>query len=103
MPAEILLTSCMKWNLPNVVVHGEISDAISFMDTYNTMVVPLFSGSGMRVKILEGMALGKTIITTGMGKEGIHAVDGVQLLKASDVQSFIQKISDTLDGRIDME
>ncbi|MBK7635752.1 MAG: glycosyltransferase [Saprospiraceae bacterium] len=92
-----------EMNLPNVVVHGEVTNAISFMDTYNTMVVPLFSGSGMRVKILEGMALGKTIITTGMGKEGIHAVDGVQLLEASDVQSFIQKISDTLDGRIDTQ
>ncbi|MBK8053136.1 MAG: glycosyltransferase [Saprospiraceae bacterium] len=88
-------------NLSNVVVHGEVSNAISFMDDYHMMVVPLFSGSGMRVKILEGMALGKTIITTGMGKEGIHAEDGIHLFEAMDEKDFIQKISDILDGKID--
>jgi polysaccharide biosynthesis protein PslH len=35
------------------------------------MIAPLFSGSGMRVKIIEGMALGKTIVTTTIGAEGI--------------------------------
>jgi polysaccharide biosynthesis protein PslH len=87
--------------LPNVVVHGEVANAISFMDAYKIMVVPLFSGSGMRVKILEGMALGKTIITTEMGKEGIHAENGIHLLEASDIDGFVHTISEILDGKID--
>ncbi len=93
--------SLMSLQIPNIVMHGEVSDAISFMDKYGMMVVPLFSGSGMRVKILEGMALGKVIITTEMGKEGIHAEDGIHLLEASDVPTFIAKISDVIAGKID--
>lgn len=93
--------SLYKKSLPNVVIHGEVANAISFMDSYQIMVVPLFSGSGMRVKILEGMALGKTIITTEMGKEGIHAEDGHHLLVASDEKKFFEQISNILDGQVD--
>ena len=44
------------------------------------MLVPLLSGGGMRVKIIEGMALGKAILSTGLGAEGIAARDGHDLL-----------------------
>jgi glycosyltransferase involved in cell wall biosynthesis len=37
------------------------------------MVVPLLTGSGIRVKILEGMALGRPVVTTSRGIEGIPA------------------------------
>ena len=47
------------------------------------------------------MALGKTIITTEMGKEGIHAENGIHLLEASDVDGFVHTISEILDGKID--
>ena len=65
------------------------------------MIVPLFSGSGMRVKILEGMALGKVVITTQMGKEGIHAEDGKHLLEADTPAAFIEQISSVLSGQKD--
>ncbi|HSV77066.1 MAG TPA: glycosyltransferase [Bacteroidales bacterium] len=54
----------------NVTVVGEVASASSFMADKHIMVVPLFSGSGMRVKIIEGLAAGKTIISTGLGAEG---------------------------------
>jgi glycosyltransferase involved in cell wall biosynthesis len=85
----------------NMIVHGEVPDAIDFVDQYSMMIVPLFSGSGMRVKILEGMALGKVVITTSMGKEGIHAENGTQLLQADTPDAFIQQISKVLSGVID--
>jgi len=54
-----------------VVVLGEVDDAIHFLLSKNLMVVPLLSGGGMRVKIIEGMAAAKTIISTHIGAEGI--------------------------------
>ncbi|MGB4840810.1 MAG: glycosyltransferase family 4 protein [Saprospiraceae bacterium] len=95
--------SLMEMKLPNVVIHGEVPDAVLFMDQYETMIVPLFSGSGMRVKILEGMALGKIIITTAMGKEGINAKDGVHLLEANDANAFVARVSDVVNNKIDKE
>lgn len=43
-----------------VTIIGEVPDAINFMKEHTIMVVPLFSGSGIRVKIIEAMALGET-------------------------------------------
>jgi len=95
--------SILQLKVPNMVVHGEVADAISFVDAHAIMIVPLFSGSGMRVKILEGMALGKVVITTPLGKEGIHADHGVHLLEADSPMSFVDRISDVLEGKVDRE
>jgi len=76
----------------NVVIHGEVDSAQKFINSYPIMVVPLLSGSGMRVKILEGMALGKLVITTSKGVEGIGATDGINVLLADTAEQFIEKI-----------
>ncbi len=76
--------------LKNVVIHGEVDDAISFINQHDVMIVPLFSGSGMRVKILEGMALGKVVITTTIGAEGIEAESGEEILLANDKHQFTE-------------
>ena len=73
------------------------------MNAYSMMIVPLFSGSGMRVKILEGMALGKVVVTTTLGKEGIHAEHQEHLLVADTPEAFIQHISAMLDGTVDAQ
>ncbi len=62
-----------RLNHPNIVYHGEVSDALSFMQSYRLMVAPLLTGSGIRIKILEGMALGRPVVTTSTGIEGIPA------------------------------
>lgn len=76
----------------NVVIHGEVSSAKHFINKHSLMLVPLRSGSGMRAKILEGMALGKTVISTSMGLEGIHAQDRSEVLIADTVEQFIDSI-----------
>jgi glycosyltransferase involved in cell wall biosynthesis len=58
---------------------GEVDSAIEFIDEHNIMVVPLLSGSGMRIKIIEGMARGKCILTTSIGVEGIDAENGQEI------------------------
>ena len=81
-----------KFNEPNIVYMGEISDAYEFMNSKSIMIVPLFSGSGMRIKIIEGMALGKPIVTTPIGTEGISTMSGKNILIADNENEFLRDI-----------
>jgi glycosyltransferase involved in cell wall biosynthesis len=75
-------------NYHNVILLGEIADAAAFIKSKAIMVVPLFSGSGMRIKIIEGMMLGKAIVTTTIGVEGINVKDNIDILIADNPESF---------------
>jgi polysaccharide biosynthesis protein PslH len=77
---------------PGVVFMGEVADAAAFIQSKAIMVVPLFSGSGMRVKIIEGMAYGKAIVSTPIGAEGIQVTDNVNIMIADQPDEFIRKI-----------
>lgn len=79
-------------DLPQVEVLGEVPDARAFIQSRAVMVVPLFSGSGIRIKIIEGMALGKAIISTRIGAEGINYTDGKNILIADDPRSFVAAV-----------
>lgn len=70
----------------------EAPDARDFMLNEGLMIVPLLSGSGIRVKIIEGMALGKVIITTEAGVEGIPATADKELLIAPNARRFCDLI-----------
>ena len=78
---------------------GEINDAYDFINSKAVMVVPLFSGSGMRIKIIEGMALGKPIVTTDIGTEGIPTENGKNILIANDADRFIDAINQLINDR----
>ncbi len=56
----------------------------------------LFSAGGMRVKIIEGMAMGKCVISTSIGAEGIEHVAGRHLLIADNANAFVQQIDKVL-------
>jgi len=75
-------------NEPGVVFHGEIKDAKEFLNNFSILVVPLLSGSGMRVRIVEGMMLGKAIVTTSIGIEGIEAHNPEEVIIADDPSEF---------------
>lgn len=66
-----------------VEIAGEVPDAKTFMLSHELMVVPLLSGGGMRVKIIEGMAAAKTIVSTSIGAEGINCTHGENILLAN--------------------
>ncbi|MDA0813138.1 MAG: glycosyltransferase family 4 protein, partial [Verrucomicrobia bacterium] len=84
--------------LASLVFHGEVPDAVDFINDHPLMVVPLFSGSGMRTKILEAMALERVVITTTLGLEGIDAVDGEEVLIADSGDAFREKIASLLEN-----
>lgn len=76
----------------NVIVEGEVFDAVEFMNSKAIMIVPLLSGTGMRVKIIEGMAMQKCIIATTMAAEGINYKPGKDLLLANTADEFYRAI-----------
>lgn len=76
-------------HLSNVIIEGEVPDARAFMLSKDIMIVPLLSGSGIRVKIIEGMALGKTIITTSIGAEGLAVEHGKNIFIADTPEEFV--------------
>jgi polysaccharide biosynthesis protein PslH len=84
---------------PGVNFIGEIDDAHQFMNQYAIMIAPLFSGSGMRVKIIEGMALGKTIVTTSIGAEGIDVDSGKNIFIKDTEQDFLNIIDQVLNNK----
>ncbi len=75
-----------------IIYLGEIEDANKFINENSIMIVPLLSGSGMRIKIIEGLVLGKSIITTTIGTEGIPTTHEENILIADDPQSFYENL-----------
>jgi glycosyltransferase involved in cell wall biosynthesis len=75
-----------------------VEDAATFIQSKAIMVVPLFSGSGMRVKIIEGMAYGKAIISTSIGAEGLQVTDNVNIMIADQPHEYIRKIELLLEN-----
>lgn len=79
-------------NIPMVTVVGEVEDAKAFMCSKAIMIVPLLSAGGVRVKIIEGMALGKAIVSTSIGAEGAEAVDDQNILIADSPREWLKAI-----------
>jgi glycosyltransferase involved in cell wall biosynthesis len=78
--------------LGKIFIQGEVDDALEFVNSKSIMIVPLLSGGGMRVKIVEGMAMQKCIISTSLGAEGINYQAGFNILIAEDREQFFQCI-----------
>lgn len=76
----------------HIIVHGEVDDAHAFLLEHPISVVPLLSGSGMRVKVLEAMALGRVVLSTKIGAEGIDAEDGREILIADSSNEMLDRI-----------
>lgn len=82
-----------KLDIKNVIIKGEVADSHAFMNSKGIMIVPLLSGGGMRVKIIEGMALGKTIVSTSIGAEGIDCTNNKNIIITDDPENFVKAIS----------
>lgn len=75
-----------------VVMHGFVASAPDFMRQFDLMLVPLLSGGGMRVKIIEGLALGKVILSTALGAEGIAVQDGRDIVLRDSAAEWLAAI-----------
>jgi glycosyltransferase involved in cell wall biosynthesis len=77
----------------NVEVAGEVPDARDFIRSKSISIAPLFSGSGVRIKIIESMSLEKAVVSTTTGAEGIRYTPGKNILIADTAEQFVEKIS----------
>lgn len=86
--------SFMRLQTEGAVCAGEVADARAFVASKGILIIPLHSGSGIRVKALEGMATGKLVIATSIGIQGIEgALDGVHFLRADTAEDFVRAIT----------
>lgn len=75
---------------------GEVDDARSFMASMNVMIAPLFAGSGLRIKIIEAMSIGRTVVATPVAVSGLPAEDRRELFIATDTESFCSALTAVL-------
>ena len=75
--------------LPGVFVSGTVADIRPYLHHAAVVVAPLHIGRGVQNKVLEAMAMQKTVIATPQALEGISAVAGTEVLRATDAGEFI--------------
>jgi glycosyltransferase involved in cell wall biosynthesis len=72
----------------NVEIIEQVKDSKVFYNEHEIMLVPLLSGSGLRIKIIEGLAYGKAIVSTSVGAEGINYSNGRNIMIADSPKAF---------------
>jgi len=80
----------------NVHVTGTVNDVRDFMARAAVCMVPLRVGGGTRLKIFEGLAMGKATVTTTVGAEGLPLVDGREVAFADHPDDFADRIAGLL-------
>jgi len=83
---------------PGVGVTGDVEDIWPYVNAVDLFVFPLWSGTGVKNKILESMFAARPVITTPIGNEGIDAVDGRDILICRDPDQFRKETSRLLDS-----
>ncbi len=78
---------------PRIEVSGPVDDAIAEIARSRVAVVPLLSGSGTRLKILEAWAAGLPVVSTTIGAEGLPARDGEHILLADSAPQLVISVS----------
>ncbi len=76
----------------NLVVHGSVKDIREHLAKSSVTIVPLRIGGGMRIKILEALAMGIPVVSTSIGCEGIDITNGREVLIADAERVFARNI-----------
>jgi len=84
------------YSKPGIFWAGEVDQIQDFIKDKAIMIVPLFSGSGMRVKIVEAFFSFKAVVASGIAVMGTGGADNCELLIADGNIEFISKISSLL-------
>ncbi len=82
----------LKWQSDQIHVTGLVEDVVPYYQKAHVCVIPLRAGGGTRLKILEAMALGRPVVSTSIGCEGLDVIDGHHLLIADTAETFAEAI-----------
>ncbi len=83
----------------SVHVTGRVPEVLPYYQRSSIAVVPLRAGGGTRLKILEAMALGRPVVTTTIGCEGLDVRDGEHVLIADTPEEFSSRVVELLTDR----
>jgi glycosyltransferase involved in cell wall biosynthesis len=81
----------------NVTLTGFVDDIRPHVAESHVYVIPLWVGSGTRIKAFEAMAMGRPVISTSLGIEGLDVTDGEHFLRADSAEAFSRGILSLLD------
>lgn len=87
----------------HVLVHGFVDDLQPILDASHLLMVPLLSGGGIRVKIVEAMSAGIPVLSTSKGCEGIGSTDGIDMIIRDDPAGFAAALVDCASSPQRME
>lgn len=79
-------------SLPGVIVTGEVPDTRPWLAAADVVVAPLAVARGIQNKLLEAMAMGRPVVTSGAAAQGIDAQDGRDWLVADTAQGRAQAV-----------
>lgn len=96
MPATFL-----SYRSKGLTLEGEVASAEMVYLENDIMVVPLKSGSGLRIKLVQGMAHGKAIVSTTIGAAGTGMQPGIHYLEANTAEAFAEAIIFLMDHPIE--
>jgi len=80
------------WKVPGVETVGFLKDLEPLYDRSLAMLAPVLGGSGVRIKVLEGLRAGLPVVTTLDGAFGLPLTDGKEALIASDPNAFAERV-----------
>lgn len=76
-----------------IELQGDVADATAFVRRLSVVLAPLRAGGGMRIKVLEAMALGKPVVATPLGAGGIDVRNDHEVVLADDSDSFADAVA----------
>ena len=78
--------------VPGVRITGTVDDVRPYVAEAAVCVVPLRVGGGTRLKIFEALAMGKAVVSTSVGAEGLPMIPGRHFVQADDAESFADAV-----------
>jgi glycosyltransferase involved in cell wall biosynthesis len=84
----------------DIIVTGKVDDVTPFLKKGRVFICPVRLGGGFRGKILEAMSVGRPVVSTSLGAEGIPANHRENIIIADSPSSFVQEISELLSDDV---
>jgi glycosyltransferase involved in cell wall biosynthesis len=85
-------------NRPGVIITGRVDDVKPYIARATVYVVPLRIGGGTRLKILEALAMGKAVVSTSVGAEGLNLSAGDEITIADEPARFADGVLQLMEN-----
>ncbi len=93
-PPNALIQLAKRFSSINIL--GYVDDIRPTVRSNAVFIAPIKSGGGTKIKVLNAMSMGKAVVTTSVGAEGIEAESGKEIIIEDDSESFAGAVIDLL-------